>query len=107
MTPHLVFILIRLICECLAMVAIIAGLVAGVVIGIRWLLSLRGRSRAELLKIGACSVLGPITGPLVAGVVRNVRKGRPFVAAIWALAIPLAWAGVASAATMLAHATVL
>jgi hypothetical protein len=107
MTPHLVVVLIRLICEALAMLGILAGLVAAAVFGVRWLISLRGRSRAELLGIGACGVLGPITGPLVAGVVRNVRKGRPVVAAIWALAIPLTWAGVASAATMLAHATVL
>ena len=107
MSQPLVVVLIRLIFEFLAIVGIIGGLIAGGVIAIRWLLSLRGRSRADLLKLGALSVLGPITGPLIAGVVRNVRKGRPFVAAIWALAIPLAWAGVASAATMLVHATVL
>ncbi len=107
MTQHLVVVLIRLIFEFLAMAAIIAGLVAGGVIAIRWLLSLRGRSRTELLRLGAWSVLGPITGPLVVRVAHNVRKGRPVVAAVWALAIPLAWAGVASAAAMLTHATVL
>ena len=106
MTPHLFVVLIRLIFEMLASAAIIVGIVAAGVVAIRWLLSLRGRSRAELIKIGACSVLGPITGPLVAGVMRNVRKGRWAVAAIWALAIPLSWAGVASAATLLVHATI-
>ena len=107
MNPHLLAVFIRLIFELLTMAAIVAGMVTAGVVGIRWLLSLRGRSRAELMKLFAFSALGPITGPMAAAVVRNVRKDRPFVAAIWALAIPFSWAGVASAAALLAHATAL
>ncbi|HEY3814635.1 MAG TPA: hypothetical protein VGL66_15550 [Caulobacteraceae bacterium] len=106
MSPHIIFVLIRLACEASAMAAIIVGMGVAGFWALRGLWSLRNRPRSELIKLSAYGVLGPITGPLLARVVRNFRNGRPILATTWALAIPLAWAGVASAATVLAHAAV-
>ena len=105
MTPQVAVVLLRLTCELLLSGGILVAVGAAAYAALRWLWSLRRRSRAELLKIGARAALGPITGPLAARVVRNARKGRPIVAAVWALTIPLSWAGIASAATLIAHAT--
>jgi len=35
--------------------------------------------------------LGPITGPLVAGVIRNMTKRQPVLASIYALTIAIVW----------------
>jgi hypothetical protein len=50
------------------------------------------------MRVAPFLVLGPISGPLLAGVVLNIRDGRPVLAAMYAvlfaelsvLAIPLA-----------------
>jgi hypothetical protein len=42
----------------------------------------------RLAKLLAYSALGPITGPLVAGVVRSWRGHRPVLAALYVAAIP-------------------
>ncbi len=104
MDMHIAELLGRIVCELIIMAAFaVAGvyLIRRVVLGL-W--GLRTKSRRELVKIAGYVVLGPITAPLAIRAVRNARGGRPWMAAAWALAIPLAWAGVASAATVLVHA---
>jgi hypothetical protein len=49
------------------------------------------------------AALGPITGPLAWGAVRNIRKGRPVLAACWAVAIPLVWFDLWTLAGNLVH----
>ena len=54
--------------------------------------------RQSAIRVAPFLVLGPISGPLLAGVVLNIRDGRPVLAAMYAvlfleltvLAIPLA-----------------
>ena len=38
-------------------------------------------------------ILGPLTGPLAAGLVHTVRKGRYAMAAVYSLGIVEVWAG--------------
>jgi hypothetical protein len=104
MDMHIVVVLARLVCDLLILAAFGVAAVYLVRRGVEGLLGLRGKSRGELVKIAGFVALGPITGPLAARVLSYSRRGRPLMAAAWALAIPLAWAGVASAATVLAHA---
>ena len=54
-------------------------------------LALRG---AELT---AYAAMGPLTGPLVAGVVRNLKKRQPVLASLYALAAVLVWIELAAA----------
>jgi hypothetical protein len=46
--------------------------------------------RKSIRLLGYAS-LGPITGPLVAGVIRNMTKGQPVLASIYALTIGIVW----------------
>jgi hypothetical protein len=103
MDMHIAAVLLRMICELLILAAIGAGTVFGVVYGARWAWSLRTRSRGELVRIAGYAALGPITGPLAARAVGHARGGKPWLAAAWALMIPLVWAGVAGAATLIVH----
>ena len=41
---------------------------------------------ANLKRIAPFLLLGPITGPLIAGVVFNFREGRPVLAGLYAVA---------------------
>jgi len=41
----------------------------------------------RLIAAAPYMLLGPITGPLTAGVVRNLRKGHPVLAGLYAVAI--------------------
>ena len=50
---------------------------------------------SRLAKWSTYAALGPITGPLVAGFVRN-RKSEPLLAALYAVAIPAVWLGLTS-----------
>jgi len=63
--------------------------------------------RQHLLRVAPFLLLGPISGPVVAGVVLNLRDGRPVLAAMYGvlfveltfLAVPLAaalWQGMAN-----------
>lgn len=36
-------------------------------------------------------LLGPVTGPLAAGVMRSLRAGQPFLAGLYAFAVIEAW----------------
>ena len=47
------------------------------------------------------AALGPITGPLVAGMVRSLRKGEAPLAALYALAIPVSYVGLTAAAAVM------
>jgi hypothetical protein len=47
------------------------------------------------------AALGPITGPLTAGLVRNIRRGEKVLAALYAIAIPVSYCGLVSAAGLL------
>jgi hypothetical protein len=35
--------------------------------------------------------LGPLTAPLAEGMFRNLRKGEPVLASVYAFAIPIIW----------------
>ena len=49
-------------------------------------LSRKGKTRLERLKrLAPYFLIGPISGPLVAGVVFNLRGGRPVLAGLYAL----------------------
>ena len=56
-------------------------------------------SRKRLLALSGYTVLGPITGPLVAGIIRNLGKGELLLACLYALALPVAWYELAAVAT--------
>jgi hypothetical protein len=43
----------------------------------------RGPIRKTLGKVAPYLVLGPVSGPLTAGVVVNLRGGRPFLAGLY------------------------
>jgi hypothetical protein len=60
---------------------------------------------ARLAKWTGYAALGPITGPLVAGFVRH-RKSAPLLAALYAVAIPSVWLGLASTLGLLKAAVV-
>lgn len=53
------------------------------------------RRLAALLGIVA---LGPVTGPLTAGLLRAIDQRRPVLAALYLVAIPAAWSLLATAA---------
>ena len=55
------------------------------------------KARRALLLTGYIA-LGPISGPLVAGVVRNLAKRQPILAGLYGLALPIAWANLAELA---------
>ena len=55
---------------------------------------------SRFAKFTAYAALGPITGPLVAGVVRH-RKDAPVLAALYAIAIPATWVGLTATLGML------
>jgi hypothetical protein len=105
MTMHIAILLVRVFTELLGFAAFGAAAIFVVVFSARWLWSLRLKSRGELAKMAGYAAMGPITGPLAARALGHFRGGKPILATVWALAIPLAWAGVASAATVLVHAT--
>lgn len=56
----------------------------------------------KLARLTAYASLGPITGPLVAGVVRNLSGGDHIGAGLYALAIPAAYVLMAAAGAHLA-----
>jgi hypothetical protein len=60
--------------------------------------------RKRLLALTGYSILGPITGPLVAGIIRNLGKGELLLACLYALALPVAWYELAALATWAADA---
>jgi len=43
------------------------------------------------LALAGIAALGPISGPLVAGIFRNLRKRQLMLACLYALALPMAW----------------
>lgn len=45
------------------------------------------KTRAGLKRVAPFLLLGPITGPLVAGIVFNFREGRPVLAGLYAVAL--------------------
>ncbi|MDB5428539.1 MAG: hypothetical protein JWP28_2613 [Phenylobacterium sp.] len=47
-------------------------------------------TRKSIRLLGYAS-LGPITGPLVAGVIRNMTKRQPVLASLYALTIAVVW----------------
>jgi len=47
---------------------------------------------SKLARWAGYAAMGPITGPLVAGFVRN-RKSAPLLAALYLVAIPSVWLG--------------
>jgi hypothetical protein len=49
------------------------------------------------------AALGPITGPLVAGAVRNFRQGDNVLGGLYVLAVPLSYFLMMSAAVRLTH----
>jgi hypothetical protein len=49
------------------------------------------------------AALGPITGPLVAGAIRNFRQGDHLLAGLYVLAVPLSYYLMMSAAMRLTH----
>lgn len=49
-------------------------------------------SPGRLARFAGYAALGPITGPLAAGLTRSLRAGHPVLAALYALAILEAWA---------------
>jgi hypothetical protein len=61
-------------------------------------------SKKQLLALTGYAVLGPITGPLVAGIVRSLGKGDLLLACLYALALPVAWYELAAVATWAAGA---
>jgi hypothetical protein len=61
-------------------------------------------SRKRLLTLTGYTMLGPITGPLVAGIIRNLGKGELLLACLYALALPVAWYELVAAATWAAEA---
>lgn len=44
----------------------------------------------RFVALAGYAAMGPITGPLVAGVVRNLAKRQPVLAGLYALALPIA-----------------
>ncbi|MBT9472716.1 MAG: hypothetical protein V4514_22445 [Pseudomonadota bacterium] len=42
---------------------------------------------SRIKRLGPFLLLGPISGPLVAGVVFNLREGRPVLASLYAMAL--------------------
>lgn len=49
----------------------------------------------RIAKWAAYAALGPITGPLVAGYLRN-RKSAPLLSGLYLVAIPTVWLGLSS-----------
>ena len=45
----------------------------------------------RVLTLAGLAALGPISGPLVAGILRNLRKRQLMLASLYALALPMAW----------------
>jgi hypothetical protein len=48
-------------------------------------------SAKRVLTLTGLAALGPISGPLVAGILRNLRKRQLMLASLYALALPMAW----------------
>ena len=57
----------------------------------------------RFVRLAFCVSLGPIAGPLAAMAMRRAAEGTPFLAALWASLIPLAWIDLAAATAYLAH----
>ena len=61
----------------------------------------------KFVALGGYALLGPITGPLTAGVVRNLRGGAPILAGLYGVAIAASWLALgcmeARMITVLAH----
>ena len=55
----------------------------------------------QIATFAGYAALGPITGPLVAGLVRSVRAGEVALAGLYGLAIPVTYAGLVSLAAVL------
>jgi len=55
---------------------------------------------SRIARLTAYAALGPITGPLVAGFIRN-RKDAPILATLYAVAIPTTWLGLTATLGML------
>ena len=47
----------------------------------------QARKPSRLKRIAPFLLLGPISGPLIAGVVFNLREGRPVLATLYAIAL--------------------
>lgn len=45
----------------------------------------------RILTVAGLATLGPISGPLVAGILRNLRKRELILASLYAFALPMAW----------------
>jgi hypothetical protein len=45
----------------------------------------------RFLTLAGLVALGPISGPLVAGIFRNLRERQLRLASLYALALPMAW----------------
>ena len=57
----------------------------------------------HLIRFAAYAALGPITGPLAAGVVRNLRKREWLLAALYLIALPLTWLDLGAVGAILAR----
>ena len=60
--------------------------------------------KKRLLALTGYTILGPITGPLVAGIIRSLGRGELLLACLYALALPVAWYELAALATWAADA---
>jgi hypothetical protein len=61
------------------------------------------QSSRRLAALTAYGALGPITGPLIAGLVRNLRAGNILLAALYVIAVAGAWMLLSVAAAHLAR----
>lgn len=57
----------------------------------------------RFLTLAAYAALGPVTGPCVAGVVRNLRGGAPILAGLYVVAAALFWLDMSLLSTWSAH----
>jgi hypothetical protein len=66
-----------------------------------------GAALRALTRLAAYAALGPITGPLAAGLVRSLGRGEHLLTGLYLAAIPAAWSLLAAAGGSAAHHLIL